>query len=75
MEIDPAMLGIFLEEFDSVRAQLEERLPRWLEDRDAGRALADIRRGFHTLKGSAAWSARVRSVTSAWASRTCSTAC
>ncbi|RPH97795.1 MAG: response regulator, partial [Lysobacterales bacterium] len=50
--VDPAMLGIFLEEFDSVRTQLEERLPRWLEDRGNSRALADIRRGFHTLKGS-----------------------
>jgi len=39
--IDPAMLGIFLDEFDSVHEQLGQR-----------RALAELRRGFHTLKGS-----------------------
>ena len=51
-DIDPAMLGIFLDEFDSVQSQLQERLPRWLEDGSDNRALADLRRGFHTLKGS-----------------------
>ena len=51
-DIDPAMLGIFLEEFDSVRSQLEERLGQWLGEPGNARATADIRRGFHTLKGS-----------------------
>ncbi|MDX1380052.1 MAG: Hpt domain-containing protein, partial [Xanthomonadales bacterium] len=51
-DIDPAMLNIFLDEFDSVRAQLGERLGRWLDDPPNLRAAADIRRGFHTLKGS-----------------------
>jgi chemosensory pili system protein ChpA (sensor histidine kinase/response regulator) len=50
--IDPAMLGIFLDEFDSVHGQLEQRLEEWLEDSSNGRALAELRRGFHTLKGS-----------------------
>ena len=52
VDIDPAMLGIFLDEFDSVQSRLQERLPRWLEDESDDRALADLRRGFHTLKGS-----------------------
>jgi len=50
--IDPAMLGIFLDEFDSVHEQLGQRLEEWLEDGSNGRALAELRRGFHTLKGS-----------------------
>ncbi len=51
-EIDPAMLGIFLEEFDGVRAQMRRALPAWLDDTADGKALADMCRGFHTLKGS-----------------------
>ncbi len=51
-EIDPAMLGIFLEEFDSVFHQLRDRLPVWLENPADSKAVADLRRGFHTLKGS-----------------------
>ena len=51
-EIDPAMLGIFLEEFDSVRNQLAENLAAWLESTDDEKATAELRRGFHTLKGS-----------------------
>ncbi|MBT8065181.1 MAG: Hpt domain-containing protein [Gammaproteobacteria bacterium] len=50
--IDPAMLAIFLEEFDSVRDQLKVQLDAWLGDVSDGQALADIRRAFHTLKGS-----------------------
>jgi len=50
--IDPAMLGIFLEEFDAVCEQLGQHLDRWTEDHENTRALAELRRGFHTLKGS-----------------------
>jgi chemosensory pili system protein ChpA (sensor histidine kinase/response regulator) len=50
--IDPTMLGIFLEEFDSVQGQIEQRLGEWLEDGGNAQAAGDIRRGFHTLKGS-----------------------
>ncbi|MEJ2383203.1 MAG: Hpt domain-containing protein [Xanthomonadales bacterium] len=50
--IDPTMLAIFLEEFDAVHAQLEDRLADWLDNTDDDKALADIRRAFHTLKGS-----------------------
>jgi chemosensory pili system protein ChpA (sensor histidine kinase/response regulator) len=51
-DIDPAMLSIFLEEFDSVVSQLRKQLPLWLENTADNRALGEIRRGFHTLKGS-----------------------
>lgn len=43
---------IFLEEFDEELAALQERLPRWRENLDDRELLADIRRSFHTLKGS-----------------------
>jgi chemosensory pili system protein ChpA (sensor histidine kinase/response regulator) len=51
-DIDPAMLGIFLEEFDSVHAQLQDHLAPWLENPSDSKACSEIRRGFHTLKGS-----------------------
>jgi chemosensory pili system protein ChpA (sensor histidine kinase/response regulator) len=51
-DIDPAMLGIFLEEFDSVAAKLKLHLPAWLENHSDHKALTELRRGFHTLKGS-----------------------
>ena len=51
-EIDPAMLGIFLDEFDSVSKQLAEALEAWLANTADSKAVADLRRGFHTLKGS-----------------------
>jgi chemosensory pili system protein ChpA (sensor histidine kinase/response regulator) len=50
--IDATMLNIFLEEFDSVHARIEESLAAWLEDSGDDKALAEVRRGFHTLKGS-----------------------
>ena len=51
-DIDPAMLGIFLEEFDAVRRQLGENLDNWLANSADTKALSELRRGFHTLKGS-----------------------
>ena len=50
--IDSTMLGIFLDEFDSVHAQLEDQLLDWLDDVSNTKALGEIRRAFHTLKGS-----------------------
>ena len=50
--IDPAMLGIFLDEYSVVRGQLRNGLERWLENHSDNKAIAELRRGFHTLKGS-----------------------
>jgi chemosensory pili system protein ChpA (sensor histidine kinase/response regulator) len=50
--MDPAMLAIFLDEFDLVREQLDDLVGQWLQNRDDAQVLAEIRRGFHTLKGS-----------------------
>jgi chemosensory pili system protein ChpA (sensor histidine kinase/response regulator) len=50
--IDPAMLEVFLEEFDSVLRQLASQLPGWLADPTNSKLQIEVRRGFHTLKGS-----------------------
>jgi chemosensory pili system protein ChpA (sensor histidine kinase/response regulator) len=50
--IDSSMLAIFLEEFDAVRDQLQDKLAAWLENTADHKAVVDLRRGFHTLKGS-----------------------
>ncbi len=50
--IDPELLAVFLEEFDSVHTQLGAYVPKWLQDLENARALTDVKRGFHTLKGS-----------------------
>ena len=50
--IDPELLAVFLEEFDSVCTQLATQLPKWLQDLDNTKTLTEVKRGFHTLKGS-----------------------
>ena len=45
-------LFVPLEEFDSVRAQLGTQLPKWLQEPENIKALTEVKRGFHTLKGS-----------------------
>jgi len=50
--IDATLLQIFLEEFDEVHARLEDRLMDWLDDVTDAAALTEVRRAFHTLKGS-----------------------
>ncbi len=51
-DIDSTMLEIFLEEFDTVVAQLRQNLHSWLENSQDNKAAGELRRGFHTLKGS-----------------------
>ncbi|MFJ3485717.1 Hpt domain-containing protein [Pseudomonas sp. NPDC090202] len=43
---------VFLEETDEMLDALHEYLPRWLNDPSNCSALSEIRRAFHTLKGS-----------------------
>ncbi|MEJ8567060.1 Hpt domain-containing protein [Elongatibacter sediminis] len=50
--LDPDLQAVFMEEFDGVLAQLAERMPVWMGDLADRDALNDVRRGFHTLKGS-----------------------
>jgi chemosensory pili system protein ChpA (sensor histidine kinase/response regulator) len=50
--LDPELLEVFLEEYESVVTMLDERIPEWMNQQDNTLLITDIRRGFHTLKGS-----------------------
>lgn len=50
--VDDELRDVFLEETDEVLDALLEYLPRWLADTGNLTALGEIRRAFHTLKGS-----------------------
>jgi chemosensory pili system protein ChpA (sensor histidine kinase/response regulator) len=55
-ESDEEIVEIFVEEVDEVLENVDEWLPRWREVMDGGKdqeeALSEVRRSFHTLKGS-----------------------
>ena len=46
------LMSIFLEEFDEELTALRERFPRWRDQLGNQALLTDIRRSFHTIKGS-----------------------
>ena len=50
--LDPELLEVFLEEYESVADMLAERIPEWVKHPEKTAPLTEIRRGFHTLKGS-----------------------
>ena len=50
--IDEEILEIFVEEAEEVLETISEYLPQWREDTSDTDALAEVRRAFHTLKGS-----------------------
>ena len=51
-EVDPEIRAIFIEEVDEVSEALKRLLPGFARDPSDIARLADIRRAFHTLKGS-----------------------
>lgn len=51
-EIDPEMLEIFIEEAREVLEMINREFPSWRGKPDNAQALLEVRRGFHTLKGS-----------------------
>ncbi|HKY90833.1 MAG TPA: Hpt domain-containing protein, partial [Nevskiaceae bacterium] len=51
-EVDPEIREVFLEESEEVLETLQRALPRWLRAPDERELLVEIRRAFHTLKGS-----------------------
>ncbi|MFT5139772.1 MAG: chemosensory pili system protein ChpA (sensor histidine kinase/response regulator) [Lysobacterales bacterium] len=51
-EMDTELLEVFLEEYESVAESLNHQIPMWLERLDNSEHMKEIRRGFHTLKGS-----------------------
>lgn len=50
--VDDELREVFLEETDEVLEVLREYLPRWSADPASKAALSELRRAFHTLKGS-----------------------
>ncbi|MHC8329481.1 Hpt domain-containing protein [Pseudomonas sp. LB1P83] len=50
--VDDELREVFLEETDEVLDILREYLPRWVANPDDEAALSELRRAFHTLKGS-----------------------
>ncbi|MBN3863019.1 response regulator [Pseudomonas frederiksbergensis] len=50
--VDDELRKVFLEETDEVLEILQEYLPRWSANPDSPSALSELRRAFHTLKGS-----------------------
>ena len=50
--LDEELLEVFLEETDEVLITLHDCLPQWVANPADSAALAELRRGFHTLKGS-----------------------
>ncbi|UVK98469.1 Hpt domain-containing protein [Pseudomonas sp. B21-048] len=50
--VDDELRDVFLEETDEVLEILEEYLPRWSANPDSTSVLSELRRAFHTLKGS-----------------------
>ncbi|TFB39951.1 Hpt domain-containing protein [Pseudomonas sp. F01002] len=50
--VDDELREVFLEETDEVLEILREYLPRWSANPDDKSALSELRRAFHTLKGS-----------------------
>ena len=50
--LDQELLDVFLEEYDVVSETLQNYLPQWLARLDDVSSLTEVRRSFHTLKGS-----------------------
>jgi len=51
-DIDDDIVEIFIEEAEEVLEAIQEELPRWKANYDDHDALSNVRRSFHTLKGS-----------------------
>ena len=52
LEQDAEILEIFIEELDEIFAELESLIVQWIEQPHQQDVLTDVRRHFHTLKGS-----------------------
>ncbi|WP_137819326.1 Hpt domain-containing protein [Pseudomonas sp. 2FG] len=50
--VDEELLEVFIEEVGEVLESIAESLPQWRADTDNKAALSEVRRAFHTLKGS-----------------------
>lgn len=65
--LDPEIVEIFIEEATEEIAKIGELLPRWQANRGDSETLRDLRRSFHTLKGSGRLVGAMRIGEFAWA--------
>lgn len=66
-DFDADIIDIFLEEADEVLTLLNKKMPHWSVDNESEDCMADIRRGFHTLKGSGRMAGAEHIGDAAWA--------
>lgn len=66
-EFDEEIVEIFLEEAQEVFEEIQALSATWISDPQANDAMADIRRGFHTLKGSGRMAGAEHVGETAWA--------
>ena len=66
-ELDEEILEIFIEEAEEEIGSIKDELPVWLDDPEASEAVANIRRSYHTLKGSGRLVGAMRIGEFAWA--------
>ena len=66
-ELDPEIAEIFIEEATEEIARINELLPRWQANHNDSDTLHDLRRSFHTLKGSGRLVGALRIGEFAWA--------
>lgn len=67
LEQDPEILMIFVEELDEIFIEFERLIPQWFSHPDDRKLLTEIRRHFHTLKGSGRMMGANQSSELAWA--------
>lgn len=63
---DPDIRDIFIEEVEEILEFQQQAIPQWLENPSDQDVLTDIRRSFHTLKGSGRMAGAVQSGELAW---------
>ena len=66
-DADPEIVEIFLEEAAEAVASIDDQVPEWCEGRKDDALLENIRRAFHTLKGSGRMAGAMRIGEFAWA--------
>lgn len=63
---DPDIRDIFIEEVEEILEYQQQAIPNWIENPSDQEILTDIRRSFHTLKGSGRMAGAVQSGELAW---------
>jgi len=65
-DIDEEIIEIFIEEAAEVNDTITEYLPRWAENLNDGDSLSEVRRAFHTVKGSGRMVGALQAAELAW---------